>query len=82
MGSQLDSFMKQNGMTDAQFAALIGRDRSLVNRLRNGSALPTLEVAAIIERETDGSVPMNGWLALEDASDHASVSVGSIEQAQ
>lgn len=54
--------MEQKNIGDAEFAALIGKDRSLVNRLRRGDVRPTLEVAARIEDVTDGDVPMQAWV--------------------
>lgn len=42
---------------------MIGKDRTLVNRLRRGVVKPTLEVAAEIEAKTGGGVPMQSWLS-------------------
>lgn len=61
MHTPLSRYMTEHKLTDAQFAERIGKDRSLVNRLRRGRALPTLEVAALIERHTGGAVPMQTW---------------------
>jgi ribosome-binding protein aMBF1 (putative translation factor) len=63
MRTPLDSYMKREGISDAVMAERIGRDRSIVNKLRNGNMSPTLEVAAAIERETGGEVPMASWLS-------------------
>lgn len=57
--------MTKHGIGDAAFADLIGKDRSLVNRLRRGEVRPTLEVAAEIERQTAGEVVMQAWLPSE-----------------
>lgn len=54
--------MERKKIGDAEFAVLIGKDRSLVNRLRRGAARPTLEVAAQIEAVTGGVVPMQAWV--------------------
>lgn len=54
--------MERKELGDADFAALIGKDRSLVNRLRRGEVRPTLEVAARIEEVTEGDVPMQAWV--------------------
>jgi transcriptional regulator with XRE-family HTH domain len=59
--------MKQERVTDAALAAAIGKDRSLVTKLRHGSVRPTLDVAAAIERETKGSVPMRAWIVEQAA---------------
>lgn len=54
--------MERKNIGDAEFAALIGKDRSLVNRLRRGDVRPTLDVAAKIEAVTDNEVPMQAWV--------------------
>ena len=54
--------MADNGIRDSGFAALIGKDRTLVNRLRRGEVRPTLDVAASIEEQTEGAVPMQAWV--------------------
>ena len=41
---------------------LIGKDRSVVNRIRRGDVRPTLDVAAQIEASTNGEVPMQAWV--------------------
>lgn len=68
MSTPLDAYLKQRRITDAQFASVIGRDRSMVNRLRHGTVRPTLELAAAIERETGGHVPMLAWLSEAQAA--------------
>jgi plasmid maintenance system antidote protein VapI len=62
MSTPLESYMRDARITDAVMAAAIGKDRSLVTRLRNGSVRPTIDVAAAIERETRGAVPMQAWV--------------------
>lgn len=53
--------MKREKLGDADFAALIGKDRTIVNRIRRGIVRPTLDVAAAIEKSTDGAIPMQAW---------------------
>jgi ribosome-binding protein aMBF1 (putative translation factor) len=67
MTTPLASYMDREGINDADFAPRIGRDRSMVNKLRRGRARPTLELAAMIERETGGEVPMASWVGAEAA---------------
>jgi hypothetical protein len=55
--------MERKKISDADFAVLIGKDRSLVNRLRRGEVRPTLDVAADIEAKTKGEIPMQAWVA-------------------
>lgn len=52
----LDTHLKAKGLTDAQFAALIGCERSFVTRLRNGDAHASFAVMQRIERATSGQV--------------------------
>lgn len=62
MTTPLAAYMERKNIGDAEFAALIGKDRSLVNRLRRGDVRPTLDVAAKIESVTDNEVPMQAWV--------------------
>lgn len=57
--------MHSNEISDADFAALIKRDRSFVNKLRRGIVRPTLDLAAVIETKTCGDVPMQAWSRTE-----------------
>jgi len=68
MSTTLAAYMKRENVNDAEFAALIGKDRTLVNRLRRGKVRPTLEVAAEIEIKTSGGVPMQSWIAPSEAA--------------
>ncbi len=61
MQTPLATYMKREGITDADFAVAIARDRSFVNKLRRGVVRPTLDLAAEIERETKGAIPMQAW---------------------
>jgi len=63
MDTPLATYMRSERLNDADFAALIGKDRSLVNRIRRGEVRPTLDVAAQIESLTNGAVPMQAWIA-------------------
>ena len=65
MSNPLATYMEREGVSDADLSGRIGRDRSMVNKLRRGVLRPTLDVAAAIERETGGSVTMQTWSASE-----------------
>lgn len=60
--------MERKNIGDAEFAILIGKDRSLVNRLRRGDVRPTLDVAAKIEELTGGEIPMQAWVEQDEGS--------------
>ena len=62
MSTALDDYMKREKVSDADLSVEIGRDRSIVSRLRRGKITPTLEIAAAIEKATDGRVPMASWI--------------------
>lgn len=62
MSTALDNYMKQEKVSDADLSATIGRDRSIVSRLRRGKITPTLEIAAAIEKATKGHVTMASWV--------------------
>jgi ribosome-binding protein aMBF1 (putative translation factor) len=60
----LDAYLHEAGISDVDFAKRVGRDRSMINKIRRGSLKPTLEVAAAIERESGGVVTMQAWTDL------------------
>ena len=62
MINALQSYMEREKVSDTAFSEMIGRDRSVVSRLRRGKMLPSLEVAAVIENVTSGKVPMSSWV--------------------
>lgn len=65
--SKLRHFMTENGIKQADFAASIGATQGLVSRLIGGTALPSLKLAARIERVTGGAVPASSWIPTEEA---------------
>lgn len=62
MSTVLDAYLKRKETSDAEFAPLIGRDRSMVSKLRRGLVRPTLDLADVIEKVTGGEVPIRAWL--------------------
>lgn len=64
MTTPLDRYLTDASISDAEFGALIDKDRTTVNRIRNGKVRPTLDVAAEIEAKTGGAVPMQAWTDL------------------
>lgn len=61
--TDLRAYLKSAGITQDAFAALIGASKGHVSELANGSKRPSLELAAAIERLTDGAVPAISWVA-------------------
>lgn len=61
--TQLQSYLTHNGLTQADFAAAVGVTQATISRLAGGSIRPSLELAAIIEKATQGKVRALSWVA-------------------
>lgn len=57
----LKAWMEANGKTDSDVAVLVGRDRSIVSRLRRDELRPTAELMERIAEATAGAVMPNDW---------------------
>ncbi len=64
--NNLQAFITLHGIKQAEFAASIGATQSMVSRLINGAAIPSLSLAAKIERATGGAVPASSWIVEAD----------------
>lgn len=64
----LAAYMEAKGIKDADFAALIGRERSIVTKIRLGRVRPTVETAVAIEAHTHGAVPVRAWVGSSQAA--------------
>ncbi len=53
---KLSKWMALHKRGDAWLAAQVGRERSFITKVRNGKAAPSVEVAARIQRVTNGGV--------------------------
>jgi hypothetical protein len=69
MSTALDSYLTDNKIKEADFGPLIGRDRSMVSKLRRGIVRPSIDLADVIERVTGGAVPLKAWV--EPAAEQA-----------
>lgn len=58
----LDEIITRSGQTRKAWAARIGVSNSYLSDLLNGKAVPSLALAARIERETGGAVPASSWV--------------------
>lgn len=56
----LTTYLKANGLTQADFAARVGVTQGALSKICNGRN-PDLEVAIAIERETGGAIPVASW---------------------
>lgn len=55
-GMKLATYLSDNQISDAVFAAMIGRDRSVVSRYRNNLVRPSLDTIRVIHDVTGGRV--------------------------
>lgn len=53
---QLSLWLSQAKMTDAEFAAVVGRDQATINRTRRGVTMPGPSLVAKIVAATKGEV--------------------------
>ena len=58
----IQEFMTLNGISDPAFAAMIGRDRTTVLRLRRGDTKPDWQTLAAIRDATGGKVMPDDFL--------------------
>lgn len=61
----LKKWIAKAGIADAEAARRCEYDRSNFHRILAGTAKPTIELAAAIDKMTDGSVPMSAWIGFE-----------------
>lgn len=59
----LRTYLDETKRTQADLAAAIGCKPAHVSLLLKGVRSPSLKLAAMIERETDGKVPASSWTA-------------------
>jgi plasmid maintenance system antidote protein VapI len=61
--TKLHTYLTQQGIKQATFAALVGVNQATVSKLCRGVARPGLDLAVSIERVTGGGVPADAWVA-------------------
>jgi DNA-binding XRE family transcriptional regulator len=54
--------MEGRGLTDEEFARVVGVDRTAISRIRRGVNRPSWELAAKIKAVTDGVVTADSFL--------------------
>ncbi len=64
--SNLRTFLKENGLRQAEFAERVGTTQGMISRLVSGVVVPSLDLAVRIERITDGAVPAASWIPKVD----------------
>lgn len=53
---KLQEYMKKKGIKDAEFAEVIGKDRTIVSKYRRGLVQPPLDVISKIDAVTNKQV--------------------------
>nr|WP_255613496.1 helix-turn-helix transcriptional regulator [Pseudogemmobacter faecipullorum] len=66
--TSLSDHIKAVGQTQAQFATALGIDQATVSKLCRRKVLPSLILAARIERVTGGKVRAVDWVHEDDAA--------------
>lgn len=68
---KLEAFLKERNLDDADFAHLVGCDRSTVSRIRRGETFPKPALMARIALETEGLVRPDDYFATLPKSEAA-----------
>jgi len=64
-GMNLATYLQSKGELQSTFARRVGTTPATISRLIKGEFPPSLALAAAIERETFGAVPMQSWTKAE-----------------
>jgi len=60
----LGEYIKQSGQTQSHWAERFGVSSSYLSMLVRGRKVPSLQLAALIERQTAGAVPAVSWVSV------------------
>lgn len=60
--TKLAAWMKDNGITDADLAEMVGTSREQINRVRNGVSSPSWGLAAKLKAATRGVITADDFL--------------------
>lgn len=66
----LDEWLRDEGLDDMAAAIRLRRNRTTISRLRRGKLMPSLALAADIERESRGLVSLADWVRFDAAADN------------
>lgn len=66
--TSLKAYLDRTGVKQFEFAAKVQTTAATVSRLCAGTLKPALDLAHRIERETDGEVPTETWIADDEAN--------------
>jgi transcriptional regulator with XRE-family HTH domain len=68
-GMTLNEYLRLEGLSDAQFAMQLGRDRTTVSRWRRGLTRPEWADMQAIAKSTNGFVNPNDFLTEPEAAE-------------
>lgn len=60
--ANLTEYRAENGINQRAFSEMVGVHKSIISKIESGVAKPGLDLAARIERATDGQVKAISWL--------------------
>jgi transcriptional regulator with XRE-family HTH domain len=60
---KLITYLREKQITQSSFAGRIGITQAALSRMLSGQIAPSLETAVKIQRETDGAVKADEWVA-------------------
>jgi DNA-binding XRE family transcriptional regulator len=63
----LDQYIRDKGLTNAEFGELVGANHSTISRLRKGGQVPSPELMLAIFERTDGVVTANDFYGIKAA---------------
>jgi DNA-binding transcriptional regulator YiaG len=61
-GNALKDWRERNGLTLRQFAEIVGSSPSLLSRIENGDARPSVPTLAALQRATNGAVSASDFI--------------------
>ncbi len=61
---KLDDYIREAGLTNAEFGERVGANHSTISRLRKGGQLPGAELMKAIFEETGGAVTANDFYGI------------------
>jgi len=62
IGAKLDDHLKDEGVSQREFADRVGSKQSIISRIINDKIKPSLRLAVAIEQATSGAVPASAWV--------------------
>lgn len=68
-GMKLETYLKENGLTDEVFGGLAGLSQSQISRIKRGKSWPTKEAMERICAAAEGKVTPNDFVEIAEAAE-------------